>query len=66
MTNKEAIEILNDELEMWARALGKIKHGSEWFEEILSKVHALRIAIAALQHEEEKCHYGEEKQERLI
>lgn len=60
MGNREALRILNEDLELWARVLGHFERGTWWFNDALARVKALRIAIKAIKREEEFYGQGEE------
>jgi hypothetical protein len=48
VTNEEAIETLNHEIEFWARIIGKFEKRSYWFKEGQKKIQAFRLAIEIL------------------
>lgn len=49
MTKGELIAFLNEEMEMWARILGKFNEGSYWFRRATKKIHAFREIIERLE-----------------
>lgn len=53
LDREEAIKVLNEDMEMWARILGKFEKGSYWFQEGLKKIHALRLAIEVLKEKKD-------------
>ena len=51
MRNEEALQVLNDDMELWARVMGHFERNSVWFNESRDRVRALRIAIRAIKEE---------------
>lgn len=54
MRRVEAIDILNEEMVLWARILGKFRNDSYWFKKGFDRLQALRMATDALKREKEK------------
>lgn len=52
MTKTEVIEVLTEDLNMWARALGHFEKNTNWFNYICDKIQALRIAIESIEESE--------------
>ena len=48
MTTNEVIEVLNEDMEMWAQVMGHFSRDSIWFEDALKRVKALREAIRSI------------------
>lgn len=48
MRNEEAVQVLTEDMELWARVMGHFEKNSVWFKESLDRVKALRIAIKAI------------------
>ena len=48
MTNDRAIEIINDEREIWRRIVNVFDEKSEWFKDGIEKIEAFRWAIDAM------------------
>ena len=48
MTTNEVIEVLNDDMGMWAQVMGHFSRDSIWFEDALKRVKALREAIRSI------------------
>lgn len=52
ITPAEAIEVLQDDLRLWGRILGKFEKNSLWFKEGEEKIRAYRLAIEYLRKED--------------
>ena len=48
MKNKEAIDILNKDIDHWKKIIGRFEHDSYWYGEGVKKIRALKTAVAAI------------------
>ena len=48
MNKEEAIGVLTEEIEFWAKVISKFRKKSFWFREGLKRIEASRIAIESL------------------